>query len=88
MAQEISITWLAVNERDVNHYLIPNVKNLRCMVIMKGMSVIEFDGCLWHGCIDCYSFNTHLPFGNKTMRELYAEQKQKEFLLTRSGFNI
>ena len=39
--------------------------------------VIKFKGCLWHGCIDCYSPDTHLPFGDKTMCELYAKQKRK-----------
>ena len=40
-------------------------------------TAIEFNGFLWHGCDKCYSPNTHSPFSDNNMRDLYLQQKQK-----------
>ena len=48
-------------------------------------TAIEFNGCLWHSFDECYSPGTHSPFSNNNMRDLYLQQKQKEYLLSKSG---
>ena len=48
-------------------------------------TAIEFNGCLWHDCDECYSLDTHSPFSNNNMRDLYLQQKQKIYILSKSG---
>eukprot|EP00057_Strongylocentrotus_purpuratus_P035473 XP_799265.2 PREDICTED: uncharacterized protein LOC594742 [Strongylocentrotus purpuratus] len=47
---------------------------------LENKTVYEFNGCFWHGCQKCYSFNTDSgrPGVKKTMGELYLDTLEKE----------
>ncbi|XP_071507356.1 uncharacterized protein [Diadema antillarum] len=46
----------------------------------ENKTVYEFNGCYWHGCPNCYAFNTNSirPGIKKTMGELYLDTLEKK----------
>lgn len=50
-------------------------------------TILEFYGCLFHGCPECYDPDCKSPVGNETMRELYQKTLDREVNL-REGFQI
>ena len=55
-------------------------------------TVYEFNGCLWHGCPECYFTNNdqHIyhPHSRQTLRELHALTMKKEAFLKSCGYNV
>lgn len=50
--------------------------------------IVEFYGCLFHGCLKCYAADVVSPFKNKTMLDLNMETKQREAELESEGYEI
>ena len=50
--------------------------------------IVEFYGCLFHGCLKCYAPDIISPFKNKSMSDLNVETKQKEVDLEEMGYEI
>ena len=51
-------------------------------------TVLEFYGCLYHGCPKCHDPDCKSPVGNETMRELYTKTMDREELLRKEGFEV
>uniref|UniRef100_A0A914QJN6 DNA-directed DNA polymerase n=1 Tax=Panagrolaimus davidi TaxID=227884 RepID=A0A914QJN6_9BILA len=50
-------------------------------------TVIEWNGCAYHGCLDCFSPDTRLPTGLQAIDQ-YELTKEKENILIAMGYNV
>lgn len=48
--------------------------------------VLEFHGCFWHGCPNCYSKSTINPVVEMSMADLYARTLEKKQYLEQEGY--
>lgn len=48
----------------------------------------EFDGCFWHGCIDCYRSTDTNKILNKTYGHLYRKTMRKQEYLKKLGYIV
>lgn len=53
-------------------------------------TVYEFNGCLWHGCPQCYPYrHSHSKLhADRTFQELFEATESKRNLLTRLGYTV
>lgn len=50
-------------------------------------TVLEFHGCFWHGCPNCFSKTTFNPIVQLTMEELYTKTLGKRHYLESEGYS-
>lgn len=48
----------------------------------------EFNGCLWHGCLNCFSPETQSPYSRATMADLNHGTREKEAKLMTLGYDV
>jgi hypothetical protein len=51
-------------------------------------TVFEFNGCLWHGCPECFPTDEEHPINKKSMKDLYDRTLKKEEIIRKIGYNI
>ena len=53
-------------------------------------TVLEFDGCLWHGCRNCFKNRQqkHPKLGGRTPEEVLEETKERNKLIQHAGYNL
>lgn len=51
-------------------------------------TILEFYGCLYHGCPKCYDPDCKSPVGSDTMREMHVKTMDREELLRKEGFDV
>ena len=53
-------------------------------------TVYEFDGCLWHGCQNCFKNRQqkHAKLGGCTPEEALEEMKERNRLIQHAGYNL
>lgn len=54
----------------------------------KSNTIYQFDGCYFHGCLDCYTENTINTLNQKTMKTLHYQTKRRNKALLEKGYNL
>ena len=49
---------------------------------------LEYNGCLFHGCLNCFDRETINPLNGQTMKDLYDRTLEKEEMLKKEGFKV
>ena len=99
---KVSIQWLKLMEYQHNITIQHALNGGEKKIILDGHhyrldgfcektnTCYEYHGCIYHGCVTCYSENRDLftnPYTRQSMNELYTITMKKKTLLEESGYN-
>lgn len=83
--------WIRSIDDELNRNLEQNKKIKRYNVDgydKESNTIYEFNGCLFHGCLKCYSPNDINPLTGDKMEVLYEKTMRKESKLKQMGYKV
>ena len=94
---ELSIAWLDYisdkNKIKIQHALEGGEKCINNNLKVDGFcestnTVYEFQGCFWHGCLDCFKPDVINNKNQSDMGTLYNKTQDKNNKITSAGYNL